>query len=520
MTKSYDWLIALIGGAVLWLPWLGAVPLFDWDEINFAEISREMVISNQYLQPTINFRPFWEKPPLFFWLQSLSFHLWGINEFAARFPNALCGLVTLLWMIRAEPLAGRTWALFYAGSLLPHFYFRSGLIDPWYNLLSFWMVWYGLKAVNSSRISEASIAGLSGGLALLTKGPAAPAIGLMALLIYVLYSGTFAFLKTRAFAVGLVAFLVTGLSWYGLYTLCYGAEVMRDFLIYQWRLFSTPDAGHKGFPGYHVAVLFFGVMPASAYFLYALKRWASREIFPHLLLVLLVVLIFSIVKTKIVHYSSFAYLPLTLLAARSLHEEESVPRWCNSIAAFQWLLLAMGLIGSAFIIVFPDHFLSYVDDPFVRAAMADTQLRLHWPLAVAAIASLAAAISFLKARNVKDVQGTLLITALSISMAIYGLVGEVEKITQAPLIHFCKESAQSQLPVYPQGFKSYAPYFYGKVQPPGWAGPLHDAAEGQPFVILYKLKRTKDFDCSDTLKSGAFIKCLVKPSISSTSQRE
>lgn len=512
MTRKFSWLIALIGGAVLWLPWLGAVPLFDWDEINFAEISREMVISHQYLQPTINFQPFWEKPPLFFWLQSLSFHLFGINEFAARVPNVLCGLVTLLWMIRSEPLAGRTWALFYAGSLLPHFYFRSGLIDPWYNLLSFWMVWYGLKAVHSSRISAALIAGLSGGLALLTKGPAGPTIVLVALLIYVLYSGNITFIKTRAFAVGLAVFLLTGLSWYGLYTLCYGVEVMRDFLIYQWRLFSTPDAGHKGFPGYHIVVLFLGVMPASAYFLHAFKRWQSREIFPHLLLVLLVVLVFSVVKTKIVHYSSLAYLPLTLLAARSLHQQEAIPRWCGAIAAVQWLLLGIGLIGSAFIIVFPDHLLHYVADPFIRAALTDTRLHFHWPLAVAASASLAAVVLFFRAGHVKHVQGTLLITAFAISMAIYGLVGEVEKITQGPLIRFCKESAQKQLPVYPRGFKSYAPYFYGKVRPPGWAGPHHDAAEGRPFVIIYKLKKMQDFICNDSLKSGAFIKCLLEPS--------
>ena len=57
-------LIAAIA-ALLFVPFLGGVHLFDWDEINFAEISREMIVSGDYLRPQIGFQPFYEKPPLF-----------------------------------------------------------------------------------------------------------------------------------------------------------------------------------------------------------------------------------------------------------------------------------------------------------------------------------------------------------------------------------------------------------------------------------------------------------------------
>lgn len=59
-------------GFLLFLPWLGNVHLFDWDEINFAEAAREMIVSSNYLSVQIDFWPFWEKPPLFIWLQALS----------------------------------------------------------------------------------------------------------------------------------------------------------------------------------------------------------------------------------------------------------------------------------------------------------------------------------------------------------------------------------------------------------------------------------------------------------------
>ena len=57
---------------VLFVPFLGQVHLFDWDEINFAEAAREMIVTGDWLNVQINYEPFWEKPPLFIWLQACS----------------------------------------------------------------------------------------------------------------------------------------------------------------------------------------------------------------------------------------------------------------------------------------------------------------------------------------------------------------------------------------------------------------------------------------------------------------
>ena len=131
-------LIFLAVGVLFFLPGLGAVHLFDWDEINFAEIAREMVITGNWGQPQIDFLPFHEKPPLFMWMQALSMTMFGVGEFAARLPNALCGILTLWVLYRiGDQLRGKVfgmlWALAYFGSILPHLYFRSGIIDPWFN---------------------------------------------------------------------------------------------------------------------------------------------------------------------------------------------------------------------------------------------------------------------------------------------------------------------------------------------------------------------------------------------------
>ena len=62
--RNYQALIAILA-ALFFIPFLGRVHLFDWDEINFAESAREMIQSSDYLTVRINFLPFWEKPPLF-----------------------------------------------------------------------------------------------------------------------------------------------------------------------------------------------------------------------------------------------------------------------------------------------------------------------------------------------------------------------------------------------------------------------------------------------------------------------
>ena len=99
---KYPQLFLVALGALFFLPFLGSTHLFDWDEINFAESAREMMITGDYFRVHINFEPFWEKPPFFFWLQVVSMKIFGINEFAARLPNALCGIISLLVFYRIQ----------------------------------------------------------------------------------------------------------------------------------------------------------------------------------------------------------------------------------------------------------------------------------------------------------------------------------------------------------------------------------------------------------------------------------
>src|ERR1044072_4751719 len=88
-------IIIAIAGCLLFIPFLGSVHLLDWDEINFAECAREMLVTHDYNTVQVDFVPFWEKPPLFIWMQALCMKLFGMNELAARLPNAIGVAVSL-----------------------------------------------------------------------------------------------------------------------------------------------------------------------------------------------------------------------------------------------------------------------------------------------------------------------------------------------------------------------------------------------------------------------------------------
>ncbi|HPI71150.1 MAG TPA: glycosyltransferase family 39 protein, partial [Tenuifilaceae bacterium] len=184
LLKSFDrfYLILIVLAAILMIPFLGSVHLFDWDEINFAESAREMIVTGDYLTVQIDFIPFWEKPPMFIWMQVLSMKIFGINEFAARFPNAVCGIITLmiLYGIGKRLMGskfGLTWVMTFGGSVLPFLYFKSGIIDPWFNLFIFlgiyFFILYSCDDAGGRKWLQALLSGFFIGMGVLTKGPVA-----------------------------------------------------------------------------------------------------------------------------------------------------------------------------------------------------------------------------------------------------------------------------------------------------------------------------------------------------------
>lgn len=89
---------------------LGSIPLLGPDESRYAQVAREMFERGDWVTPTLGGFNWFEKPALLYWLQIISYKIFGVSEFAARFGSALCGLGTIfsLWILGRNSAAQNT----------------------------------------------------------------------------------------------------------------------------------------------------------------------------------------------------------------------------------------------------------------------------------------------------------------------------------------------------------------------------------------------------------------------------
>ena len=481
MTKYFHWIIVLFV-FVACIPSIGLSALFDWDEVNFAECAREMIVSKDYFNVTINFQAFWEKPPLFIWMQALSMLVFGINEFAARFPNVIAAVFTLLALYRfgkeffGEKF-GIAWSALYACSILPFMYFNSGIIDPWFNFFIFSGIIHFYKGIHQQTSRNFILSGVFIGLAILTKGPVALLLIGGAFAVYFLFNRFKDFPSFGKIVLFLLTTILIGSLWFILLYASGHQEIIQEFIAYQVRLFQTQDAGHGGPIYYHWIILLFGVFPASFFLIGYLRnkeiKRTSLDIIMHGMLWFTLIL-FSIVKTKIVHYSSFCYFPITYFGARFV-----VHQWENGftnnkrihyfvLAFLSLLAFVFGILG--YLVGHTKIILENIEvkDPFAVQAMNEPYSWSILQLIPFVLLMTTILLSLKHLRSDKFIKYYLslgigiIVSLVSINAFV---VPKIEDVSQGAAIDFYKRHQHEDAYFTTLGFKSYAHLFYGNVKP-------------------------------------------------------
>lgn len=503
-TKTKDIFLLILMSGFFFLG-LGKVHLFDWDEINFAESAREMLATGNYLSVQINFVPFWEKPPLFFWMQALSMKIFGVNEFAARFPNAFFGLIYLLslYFIGRKLTQSRTfawlWVLLYFGSFLPHIYFKSGIIDPVFNYFIFVSVYFVFQLFRSGGeiIKYSWWAGFFIGLSFLTKGP----VGLLLLLAttgvvsaFLLWSterpegignrfGMIKILKNQLLAthfwrstfIFFLGFFIVVFIWLGAEIYFHGLEILTRFVLYQIELFTQPVAGHGQPFYYHFIVVLIGCFPVSVFaipMLWQRKTKIENDFRPWMIaLFWVVMIIFSISTTKIIHYSSMTYLPLSFLAAWFLHDK--LIKGITLSKSLLTLYIVLGSVWSILLVAFlwlinhKEVLIPLVKDKVAKVALEMPQHWTGWEPIFGFLFLSGFIVSLVYFRRNQWVPGILSIT-LSLSVTLLGIsywvLPGIERFSQGSAIRFYQSLEHDDVYVETIGFKSYAQYFYKKIK--------------------------------------------------------
>ena len=350
--------IVVLAGSFIFYK-LDANTLIDWDEAIYAKIAKNIL--NGVGDPfnfvwQISKGSWFEKPPLFIWLTSLSFQLFGVNEFAARFISALSGVGSTIALyffgkrlFKKSFLAPVLSAIVLATSVHYIFQSRNGTTDvltSFFILCAMYTFWIARKEGK-----RWWLLGLFLGLTTLTKGPVA-VIPVISLTVYVL-SDLFLYkekrYKIRDFFEVLAAFLIVSLPWHLVEYVRFGKDFIDSYVFYHIFERGRGIEGHSNSFWWYVIVIkvwfrhwFVVAIPAlllavlGGFFGKAerFKKYFEEEAASLLFLVIWVIVTFfvlSVSVSKIQWYIIPIYPPLALIVGWFLSRVLTVRKWPKAV---------------------------------------------------------------------------------------------------------------------------------------------------------------------------------------------
>lgn len=332
-------LLATALACLVLLPLLGHRSLAMWDEGIYAEISREMLHGSRFV-PTWNFHPWFEKPPLLFWITAFFFRVFGVSEFWARAASAFSGIATTA--VLHDFLArrfGLTAGWCSSVVLLSTFGYlhvcRAGETDALLALAET-LALVGLVHVGEGRGSGWLLFWISFAAAFMTKGAASVVLPLALICLVLVDRRVLRFGRTCF--VGLALFLAAVLPWH----VAMWHEFKSDFTSQYLGLHiiaraSSQIEGHHTHLWYYLVVLLVSAPPwvllypsgVSA----AVREPKLRSLRIFALFALVVLVFFTIVQTRLPHYIAGIYPALSAITGVYLAHlvRRARDRWRTSL---------------------------------------------------------------------------------------------------------------------------------------------------------------------------------------------
>ncbi len=288
LPRSAWWLLAACALAI----WFGALDvrrLQHPDEGRYAEIAREMAVSGDWVTPRLNDLKYFEKPPLQYWVGAAAFNALGTNEWTARLPAALAGLLAVLAVgFAGARLAGGS-AGAYAALALAGCIWHAGIalflsLDA---MLSFWLAAALCAFLLAQRASLsagaqrgfmlAAYAAAAG--ATLTKGLIGLVIPAGALVVYTLAARDAGPWRRLHLVPGTILFLALAAPWFILVSSA-NPEFARFFFIHEhFQRFLTTSHRREGDWYYFVQWFVVGIMPWLLIWAVTLRRsWRDAPV--------------------------------------------------------------------------------------------------------------------------------------------------------------------------------------------------------------------------------------------------
>ena len=217
---------------------LGATSIIDANEAFYTETPREMIEAGDYVNPTFNYEPRLNKPPLSYWAVAGSYRLFGVSLTAARLPVVLGAMAMLATVFVLGRLAGSTGAGLLAALTLaaaPRFllFSRRIIIDIYTAMfLGLTLLFFILAETQPQRRRRWLLAMyVATGLGVLTKGPIAIVLPALVFLVYLVASRRFQTITRLMLPTGVVVVSAIVVPYYALLYAQHGWDAISTFLM-------------------------------------------------------------------------------------------------------------------------------------------------------------------------------------------------------------------------------------------------------------------------------------------------
>lgn len=243
-TPRFQFILLLVLTLLLCTIKLDDGGMMAYDECYYAQKSKEMVMTGDWLTQRYLGKPCHMNPWLHAWMIAASYKLFGINEWAARFPTCIqTVIIILLTYLFVQWLARRPWIAMMASSclLFSDFFFKyakKAHMDHLVTLL-FLIAMITFIAGRKRHQKWFLVMGFAVGLSVLTKS----LLGLMPLIVvfvFIIVAGEWAILKKPLFWVSIASALIIGSSWYLYEYFHFGNRFLQEH--FGWQLLSRTFA--------------------------------------------------------------------------------------------------------------------------------------------------------------------------------------------------------------------------------------------------------------------------------------
>ncbi|MEK6791986.1 MAG: phosphatase PAP2 family protein [Deltaproteobacteria bacterium] len=362
--KTWAWRRWLYAGLILLTVSLsffksGGIILFDVDEAVFSEASREMLETGDYITPTYNYEPRYDKPILIYWLMTASYKLLGVNEFSARAVSG--GVAVLLVMMTfhfVRRARGEIAAYMAAFALLVNIeffvYSHSAVTDmtlAFFIAASIYSFFLGVRENNSRWFL---LFWAASGAAVLTKGVIGALFPIATGLIFLAITKDLGRIRRIFRPLGIIIFLAVTVPWFAAEFHANGWEFFNAFILkHHVQRYSEVISSHSGPIYFYIGVLVLGFFPWVGLLPQGMVRTIRERSNPENALYMLsciwfvfVLAFFSIARTKLPNYIFPLFPAAAIVASMAAADLIERPRFAKRYGLYLSAAIAF-IIGAA-----------------------------------------------------------------------------------------------------------------------------------------------------------------------------